>query len=92
VDIRKVATDLCWFMATIVAVSSYGLLLAWIDTGTAHEVSPGRIALLVMSGGAIAVMVVLIVAAFGMERGSDAASEGAVSHVDLRQIRQAKKT
>lgn len=73
---REFAGQLCWFLTCVLALSCYGLLLAWIDAGTAFEVSPGRIVLLLMSGASIVVMIVLIVVAFRLERRSEGRSSG----------------
>ena len=68
---REFAVQLCWFLTCMLALSCYGLLLAWIDTGTALEASPGRIMLLLMSAGSIVIMIVLIVVAFRLEQRSE---------------------
>lgn len=58
----------CWFLATVLATASYGLLLAWVDAGTGYEVSPARNVLLISSAIAIVAMIVLMVVAYRIDR------------------------
>ncbi|MGZ5093750.1 MAG: hypothetical protein ACXWCY_20595 [Burkholderiales bacterium] len=66
-NIRRFANELCWFGASVLALAAFGLVIAWFDAGTAYPLAPARDALLIMSAGALVVMVVLIALACSSE-------------------------
>ena len=70
-NVRRLASELCWFSASGLALASFALVLAWIDAGTDYGVSPLRDSLLILSAVALALMALLIALAFSMEREAD---------------------
>ncbi|MGZ5091094.1 MAG: hypothetical protein ACXWCY_14070 [Burkholderiales bacterium] len=66
-SVRRLAMESCWFGAAIMGLAAYGFLLAWIDSLTGYDVSAARDALLMISAGAIVVMIILIVLTFCIE-------------------------
>ena len=64
--IRRFAV--CWFSASALALAAFGFVIAWFDAGTAYLPAPARDALLILSAGAVVVMVFLIALAFFIER------------------------
>ena len=70
-NVRRVASELCWFAASGLALASFAFVLAWIDAGTDYVVPPLRDSLLILSAVALAVMALLIALAFSMERQTD---------------------
>ena len=70
-NVRRVASELCWFSTSGLALASFALVLAWIDGGTDYLVSPLRDSLLILSAVALALMALLIALAFSIERETD---------------------
>jgi hypothetical protein len=71
-NVRWFAKELCWFVGSALALAALGFIVAWFDAITAYPYAPARDALLILSAGALGVMVFLVVLAFGIERKTDA--------------------
>lgn len=67
-NVRRLANELGWFGASILAVAAFGFVLEWIDGATGHVSSPPRDALLILAAAALVVMVFRIIPAFFMEQ------------------------
>ncbi|MGZ5093988.1 MAG: hypothetical protein ACXWCY_20800 [Burkholderiales bacterium] len=69
---RRFAKKLCWFGASALALGAFGFIVVWFDTVSTYPFPPARDALLILSAGALVVMVFLVVLAFAIERKTDA--------------------
>jgi hypothetical protein len=70
-DFKRFAPGLCWFGATCLAVVAFGLALMSIVIRAGYLWTPAGLGLVILAGTALALMALLMVIAFRLERDKD---------------------